>query len=103
MLLAAAALAAIWLLAGHRNVWLLIPAFLVFGIARPIATIAGATPREARGLASALVTEARQLGAVLGVAILGLILTTLEISTRNQLLRGVDSAFGHRRRVVLDG
>lgn len=109
MLLAAAALAAISLLAGHRNVWLLIPALVVFGIARPVATIAGAagtvgaTPREARGLASALVTEARQLGAVLGVAILGLILTALEISTRNQLLRGVDSTFGHRRRAVLDG
>jgi hypothetical protein len=99
----------IWLLAGDRNVWLLTPAFLAFGVARPVATIAGAagtvgaTPRRARGLASALVTEARQLGAVLGVAVLGLTLTTLEISKRNQLLRGVDATFGHRRRVVLDG
>jgi EmrB/QacA subfamily drug resistance transporter len=109
MLLAAAALAAIWLLADQRNVWLLLPAFLAFGIARPVATIAasagtvGATPRDARGLSSALVTQARQLGAVLGVAVLGLVLTGVEIARRNQLLHGVDASFGHRRREALDG
>jgi hypothetical protein len=109
MLLAAVGLAAIWLLADRRNVWLLLPAFLAFGIARPVATIAaaagtvGATPREARGLSSALVTQARQIGAVLGVAVLGLVLTGLEIARRNELLRGVDASFGHRRREALDG
>jgi Na+/melibiose symporter-like transporter len=109
MLLAAVGLAAIWLLADQRKVWLLLPAFLAFGIARPVATIAssagtvGATPREARGLSSALVTQARQLGAVLGVAVLGLVLTGLEIARRNELLHGVDASFGHRRREALDG
>ncbi|MBV9798142.1 MAG: hypothetical protein JO039_08870 [Solirubrobacterales bacterium] len=54
MLLAAVALTAIALLADQREVVLLLPAFLAFGIARPIATIAGsaatvgATPLEAR-------------------------------------------------------
>jgi EmrB/QacA subfamily drug resistance transporter len=109
MLLAAVALGAIALLASQRNVWLLLPAFLAFGIARPIATIAatagtvGATPVAARGLASALATESRQIGAVLGVAVLGLVLTTVEISRRNSLLRGIDASFGHRRREALDG
>jgi hypothetical protein len=39
----------------------------------------------------------------MGVAVLGLVLTTLEISRRNTLLRGVDRSFGHRRREALDG
>jgi EmrB/QacA subfamily drug resistance transporter len=109
MLLAAVALGAIALLASQRDAVLLLPAFLAFGIARPIATVAGsagvvgAIPREARGLSSALVTEARQLGAVLGVAVLGLVLTSLEIARRTELLRGVDASFGHRRREALDG
>jgi hypothetical protein len=50
-----------------------------------------------------LATESRQIGAVLGVAVLGLVLTTLEIARRNALLRGVDSIFGHHRREALDG
>src|SRR5205823_3412780 len=109
MLLAAFAIGLIWLLADHRSVLLLLPAFFAFGIARPIATIAGAAgtvggiSRDARGLATSLITESRQLGAVFGVAVLGLILTALEISRRNHLLLGVDSSFGHRRREVLDG
>jgi hypothetical protein len=88
---------------------LLLPAFLAFGAARPTATIAatsgtvGGAPREQRGLSSALATESRQIGAVLGVAVLGLVLTTLEIARRNDLLRGVDSIFGHQRREALDG
>jgi predicted MFS family arabinose efflux permease len=109
MLLAAVAIAAVWLLADHRSVWLLLPAFLAFGVARPIATVAasagtvGGIPREARGLATALITESRQLGAVFGVASLGLVLTALEIGRRNQLLLGVDAGFGHRRREAVDG
>ena len=39
MLLAAVAIAAVWLLADHRSVGLLLPAFLAFGVARPIATV----------------------------------------------------------------
>ena len=109
MLLAGVGLGAIALLADQRKVVLLLPAFLAFGIARPIATVAasagavGAIAREARGLSSALVTQARQLGAVLGVAVLGLVLTGLELARRHQLLLGVDASFGHRRREYLDG
>jgi predicted MFS family arabinose efflux permease len=109
MLLAAAGLVTICLLADQRDVLLLIPAFLAFGIARPVATVAGAaatigaTPPEARGLSSGLATQARQLGAVLGVAVLGTVLTALELARRKQLLEGVDASFGHRRREALDG
>lgn len=107
--LAAVGLGLIWLLADKREVLLLLPAFLAFGLARPPVTVAatsgtiGGVPGDQRALASALATESRQIGAVLGVALLGLALTTLEISRRNQLLRGVDSTFGHRRREALDG
>jgi EmrB/QacA subfamily drug resistance transporter len=106
---AAVAVGLIGLLANKREVLLLIPALVAFGVARPVVTIAGtsrtvgAVPLTQRGLSSGLATEARQIGAVLGVAALGLVVTTMEIARRNQLLRGVDSTFGHRRREALDG
>ena len=109
MLLAAAGLAAIGPLADHEAVLLLLPAFLAFGIARPLATVAatagtvGAIPREARGLSSALVTQSRKLGAVLGVAVLGLVLTGFELAERDRLLRGVDASFSSQSREALDG
>ncbi len=109
LLLSALALAAIALLAEERRVLLLLPAFLAFGIARPVATVAGsaavaaAIPLKARGLASALTTEARQLGAVMGVAVLGLVLTGLELARRNDLLDTVDSSFDEREREAVDG
>lgn len=83
MLVAALALAAIALLADRREVLVLLPAFLAFGVARPVATVAptagtvAAIPRADRALSTALVTESRQLGAVLGVAVLGLVLTII--------------------------
>jgi hypothetical protein len=109
MALAAGALACIALLAARREVALLLPAFLAFGIARPIATVAAsagtvaAISRSARGLSSSLVTQARQLGAVLGVAVLGLVLTGIEIERRNQLLHATNASVSHRRREALDG
>lgn len=107
--LAAVALLAIALLADRRDVALLLPAFLAFGIARPVATVAatagavGAIPQRARGLASALVTQSRQLGAVLGVAVLGLVLTAGEHARRTQMLDGVDASFTQAERAALDG
>jgi predicted MFS family arabinose efflux permease len=71
MLVAAAALVWIALFAADRQVGLLLPAFLAFGFARPVATVAptlAAIPRSARGLSTSLVTQSRQLGAVMGVA-----------------------------------
>ncbi|MFA9269508.1 MAG: hypothetical protein ACEQSX_01950 [Baekduiaceae bacterium] len=63
----------------------------------------GAIPREARGVSSALVSEARQLGAVFGVAVLGLALTGLELHRRDTLLDGIDARLDDRSREALDG
>ncbi len=65
---------------GRYLVWL-IPGLLAFGISRPaIFTPASvgpfmAVPGEHRAFAASLLTEARQLGAVLGVAAMGLAYT----------------------------
>jgi MFS transporter, DHA2 family, multidrug resistance protein len=81
---------------------------LAFGVARPAATIAGtagavgAIPAQSRGLASALATQSRQLGAVLGVAALGLVVTATEHHTRSQLLHTVDAGFDQADRAALD-
>ncbi len=109
LVLAAIALVAIALLAHVEEVLLLMPAFVAYGIARPIATVAatsgtvGGIPREQRGLARALATQSRQLGAVLGVALLGLVLTTVELDRRDELLRGVDASLSQEGRAALDG
>ena len=109
MLLAAVALALIAALADARMVLILLPAFLLFGIARPIALVAGSTAaigairKEDSGLASGLATEARQLGAVMGVAVLGLVITVLESARRSSLLSRVDSSFDTAQREALDG
>jgi EmrB/QacA subfamily drug resistance transporter len=77
LVVAAAGLAAIGFLARAEEALLLVPGLLVFGIARPLVfTPASTGPLKAiepeeRGLASSLVTVSRQVGAVLGVAVLG--------------------------------
>ena len=86
LLVAAAGLAAIGLVAPAEEALLLLPGLLVFGIARPfVFTPAGTGPLKAitpeeRGLASSLVTESRQVGAVLGVAVLGAVGASFEVS-----------------------
>ena len=57
---------------------------------------------RSRGLASALATQSRQLGAVLGVAVLGLVVTATEHHTRTQLLHTVDAGFDRADRKALD-
>ena len=77
LLLAAGGLAAIGLLGRGEEALLLVPGLLVFGISRPLVFTPASTgpisaiPARERGLASSLVTESRQIGAVLGVAVLG--------------------------------
>ena len=84
LLVAAAGLAAIGLVARGEEALLLLPGLLVFGFSRPfVFTPASTGPlralsAEERGVASSLVTESRQLGAVLGVAALGAIAAAFE-------------------------
>jgi EmrB/QacA subfamily drug resistance transporter len=84
LLLAAAGLAVIGLLARAEEALWLIPGLLAFGISRPFVFTPASTgpleaiPADERGLASSLVTESRQLGAVLGVAALGAIAAAFE-------------------------
>lgn len=109
LLAAAAGLVWIALVAPQREVLLFIPGFLLFGVSRPLVFTPASTgpvkalPAGERGLASSLVTESRQLGAVLGVALVGAILTGIEIAHRNELLAGVDARLGHSGREALDG
>jgi MFS family permease len=84
LIVAAAGLLGIAIAAAADEVWILLVALLVFGLSRPfVFTPAGAAeieafPRAERGLSSSLVTEARQLGAVLGVAVAGAVLSAVE-------------------------
>jgi MFS family permease len=84
LVVAAAGLLRIAIAAAADEVWILLVALLVFGLSRPLVfTPAGAAeiepiPRAERGLSSSLVTEARQLGAVLGVAVAGAVLSAVE-------------------------
>ena len=77
LIVAAAGLAMIGLLAPAEEPLLLVPGLVVFGVSRPFVFTPASTgplkaiPADERGLASSLVTESRQIGAVLGVAVLG--------------------------------
>jgi EmrB/QacA subfamily drug resistance transporter len=108
LLLASAAVLGIGLLSGERIVLLLLVPLLAFGVARPVATIAGtagavgAISAQSRGLAAALATQSRQVGAVLGVAALGVVVTAVEHSTRAELLHTVDASFDRADRQALD-
>lgn len=73
--LAVAGLILMMLTAGRLDVWWLLPGIVVFALARPAvftpASIGpfATVPVRDRGFAASLVTEARQLGAVFGVAV----------------------------------
>jgi EmrB/QacA subfamily drug resistance transporter len=108
LLLAALSVLVIGLVADARAVLALMVPLLAFGVARPAATIGGtagtlgAIRAESRGLASALATQSRQLGAVLAVAALGLVVTATEHHTRTELLHTVDAGFDRADRKALD-
>jgi MFS family permease len=83
LVLATAGLLWIGLAAPHSELLLLIPGLLAFSLSRPaVFTPASAGAFTAispdrRALASDLVTEARQLGSVFGVAVLGAVLAAV--------------------------
>ena len=85
--LGAAAVALAWIAAfvGRDDAWILLPALALFGFARPfVFTPASAGPLDAlppqrHGLAGGLVLESYQLGAVAGVAVAGVIVSSGEV------------------------
>jgi hypothetical protein len=97
------------MIVGDSRVLLLLAVLLAFGIARPIGTVAGAAgvvaeiPRELRGLSSALAQQARQLGAALSVAVLGLVITTVEAARRPEALGQIHGSLAEQEREVIDG
>jgi MFS family permease len=87
---------------------LLIPALTLFGVAPALvytpasAVTIGSLPGRVRGVAASLTVEARQIGAVLGLAFLSAMVTAVERDTRQSLLRGPDAGFSHPQRQALD-
>ncbi len=106
--LAAVALAAIGLLADERSVIVMLPAFIAFGLARPLiftpasTAAVGAIPERARGLASGLVTAAREVGAVTGVAVSTAIVTAVELGRRDDVVGDLEPTLGHVGDPALD-
>jgi EmrB/QacA subfamily drug resistance transporter len=89
---AAAGLFYLALVAGDEEIGFVVPALLLFGASRPLVITPAsraaidAVPEEKHGLASGLVTSSRQIGAVLGVAILAAVVASVEASRRTALL-----------------
>lgn len=79
LILASVGLAVVALAAPALSAWWLLPGLLLFSLARPaVFTPASVGPLAAlpgtdRAFAASLITEARQLGAVLGVAVAGVV------------------------------
>jgi hypothetical protein len=81
--------------AGHQSAWLLLPAFAVFGLSRPFfftpssrAPVSILPPAE-QATAAALVTEAYQLGAVLGIAVAGTVVASAGVITGFQVAMAI--------------
>jgi MFS family permease len=78
--------------AGEEEIALVVPALLLFGASRPLVITPAsraaldAVPEEKHGLAAGLVTSSRQIGAVLGVAVLAAVVASVEASRRTALL-----------------
>lgn len=77
LVLASCGLAWLASVAPLRSLWFLVPGLLLFSLSRPAVFTPASTgplaalPERQRGLTGSLVTEARQLGAVLGVVVSG--------------------------------
>jgi MFS transporter, DHA2 family, methylenomycin A resistance protein len=78
-----AAIATGWIAASadRRSVWLMLPALCLFGLSRPFLFTPSSTspvralPDRQRALAASLVTESYQLGAVVGIAVAGCVVS----------------------------
>jgi MFS family permease len=92
----------VWLAlsAGQEDVALMVPGMLMFGISRPLIFTPAATvpvavlPLAKRGFASSLVSESRQAGAVLGVAVIGAVVSGVESGHSGALPGAIADAFG---------
>jgi predicted MFS family arabinose efflux permease len=99
LIAAAIGLLGVALAAPAKDVLVILPGLLVFGISRPFVFTPASTgpikalPSSERGLASSLVAESRQIGAVLGVAALGSITAAFELhSTAGASAAGFQAA-----------
>jgi EmrB/QacA subfamily drug resistance transporter len=99
--LLAGAGAMIWISRGTQlgHGLLLIPAFFIFSVATafvytPASTLTLAMlPEQFRGVAAGLTIEARQIGGVVGLAVLTSLLTAVEWNSRNRLFSRSDADF----------
>ncbi|QUH05976.1 MFS transporter [Saccharopolyspora erythraea] len=101
LVLATAGLCWVGMLAPRAGLLVLVPGLLAFSLSRPAVFTPASTgaftttPAERRGLASGLVTEARQLGGLLGVSACGAVLTAVQgtdLTAPARLANGFEAA-----------
>lgn len=99
LVLGTAGLVAVGLLALVGSGWWLLPGLVMFAVARPLVfTPASTGPfrilgAERRAFGASLITELRQLGGVLGVAVTTLVLTTVNDTTLRENDPGMVAGF----------
>jgi EmrB/QacA subfamily drug resistance transporter len=87
---------------------LLVPPIFVFGVAKACVYVPASTltlsvlPERARGVAAALTFEAREIGGVVGLAVLTALLTAMEWSSRDRLLSRSDVDFTVAQQEAID-
>lgn len=95
--------------ASHQSYRWLFPGFLLYGMSTPLiisncmATALSDVPREKQGLASGLLSGARQLGNCLGIAVIASILIGLNHYYLNSFLQQATGAISHLEAHDLDG
>ncbi|WP_433292488.1 MFS transporter [Pseudonocardia sp. CA-142604] len=108
--LLAGAAAMIWLSSGadRGEGPLLIPPLVILGAATACVYIPASTltlthlPEQSRGVAAGLTIEARQIGGVVGLAVLTALLTALEWRSRDRLLSRSDTDFTVAQQEAID-
>jgi hypothetical protein len=87
---------------------LLVPPIFIFGVAKACVYVPASTltlsvlPERARGVAAALTFEAREIGGVVGLAVLTALLTAMEWSSRDRLLSRSDVDFTVAQQEAID-